>query len=437
VSREGTDSYVPGHGDPTYSVDRYDVELSYKVEGNHLQGRARLEIELLESTDRLALDLHHLKVDRVSVDDKRVKWRTRRDKLEISLGEALRSGTRLTVAVRYGGTPRQVRSKHLGTAGWEELSDGALAAGQPHGAPSWFPCNDRPDDKAGYRFSVTVPTGYLALVNGDLVDQSRSSSRTTFVYEQAEPMATYLATVHVGRYRRLELDGPVPSWALVPPRLADQMPSAFARQGEMVEAFVDAFGPYPFPSYGVVVTEDDLEIPLESQGFSTFGANFLSDDWDAVRLVAHELAHQWFGNSLTLRQWSDIWLHEGFACYAEWLWSEASGGESANALARRHHVRLADEPQEFVLADPGPDTMFDDRLYKRGALTLHALRLTLGDDAFFGLLHDWVAEHRHGTVTTAEFVESVVARAADADAADALCGAWLWERDLPELPDGE
>ena len=117
-----------------------------------------------------------------------------------------------------------------------------------------------------------------------------------------------------------------------------------------------------------MITDDELEIPLESQSLSTFGRNFASADWDAVRLVAHELAHQWFGNAVTLREWKDIWLHEGFACYAEWLWSEESGGDSGRRRRPGHHAKLADLDQDLLLADPGPALMFDDRVYKRGAL---------------------------------------------------------------------
>ena len=118
--------------------------------------------------------------------------------------------------------------------------------------------------------------------------------------------------------------------------------AAFGRQPQMMAYFEEAFGPYPFASYTCVITDDDLEIPLESQGMSTFGRNFLVDDWDHERLVAHEMAHQWFGNAVTLGQWKDIWLHEGFACYAEWLWSEESGAASAQERAAHHHERLAE-----------------------------------------------------------------------------------------------
>jgi len=309
-----------------------------------------------------------------------------------------------------------------------------IVAAQPHGAPSWFPCNDRPSDKASYVVELTAPTAYHVLCNGVLVEQRRGASTTTWRYEQSEPMATYLATVQIGRYtvRRLA-DEPVPVEIVFPDAIRDRSDGPFARQGEMMSTFVRLFGDYPFQApYRSVVTEDDLEIPLEAQGLSIFGANFLEDDWSTERLVAHELSHQWFGNSLTIRSWRDIWMHEGFACYSEWLWSEESGRESADAKAREHWKRLDDLPQDLMLGDPGPDDMFDDRVYKRGALLLHALRLTMGDDTFFECLRTWVAAHRHGSVDRAELAALVVERGGSA-CAD-LMTAWLDELSLPELP---
>jgi aminopeptidase N len=251
------------------------------------------------------------------------------------------------------------------------------------------------------------------------------------VFEQPQPMATYLASVQVGRYEHREVPGaPVPVHVYRPPRLAAACDRDLARQSQMLDVFTDAFGTYPFDSYSVVVTEDDLEIPLEAQGMSVFGRNHLDGHRGHERLVAHELAHQWFGNSLTLARWRDIWLHEGFACYAEWLWSERSGGDSADRLARRHHAVLATERSRLVLTDPGPGRMFDDVVYKRGALTLHALRTTVGDDEFFSLLRGWVADHGYRTVTTEMFDQHWAANRATSR----LLDAWLRRPELPELP---
>ncbi len=430
--RPEVDSYTPGHGDTAYAVEHYDLDLTYRVEGNHLSGRARLSCRALEDVDTITLDLHGMRVAKVTRDGAQVRHTHTKDKLTVRLGSRVLRGRSFTLAVQYAGRPTPLSTRTLGDAGWEELTDGVIVAAQPHGAPTWFPCNDRPSNKAGYRFTITAPTTYTVVANGTLVSSTRRSSATTWVYEQPEPMSPYLATVQIGRYRILELDAVVPLYAAVPEALVDRYDEAFGLQPEMLKLFTRLFGEYPFERYSVVITEDDLEIPLESQGLSTFGANFLTTDWNAERLIAHELSHQWFGNSLTLGRWKDIWLHEGFACYAEWLWSEESGKASAQQRATEHWERLHDQDEDLLLEDPGPELMFDDRVYKRGALLLHALRVVLGDDAFFSLLRAWASEHAHTTVSTEQFVSFAQGRA-DLDLT-ALFDEWLSEETLPELP---
>jgi aminopeptidase N len=427
-----SDPYVPLHGNAGYAVQHYDLDLDYRVAGNRLSGHARLTIRTDEVLSGLSLDLAKLRVTKVAADTSRVaRFSQRADKLHVSFDRPLPAGSAVVLDIAYSGSPQPLDGLY-GDVGWEELSDGVIVAGQPDGAPSWFPCNDLPSEKATYRITVTTESAYTVVSNGRLLEQRVGASRTTWVHEQPEPMAAYLATVQIGRYDRRSHAAAVPLHTVVPPRLRRVVAHDLDRQPQMLVAFQDMFGPYPFAGYTVVVTDDDLEIPLEAQGLSVFGANHIDGRRGSERLVAHELAHQWFGNSLTVGRWRDIWLHEGFACYAEWLWSERADGRMADAFAREAWEKLAALPQDLLLSDPGPDLMFDDRLYKRGALTLHALRLSTGDERFFGLLKSWATEHRHGSVSTEAFLAHAE-QWTDAPVTGELT-RWLDSRPLPDLP---
>jgi aminopeptidase N len=427
-----TDPYVPGHGDRAYDVRHYDLDLDYRLRSNRLSGHATITAVALEFLGAFSLDLAGLELTRITVDGRApAGYHHRNGRLEVRPAMPLEAGQEFTVAVGYRGNPRPIPGV-WGEAGWEELADGVVVAAQPHGAPSWFPCNDRPSDKASYRISLSVPSDYHVVANGTLTSQRRRASTTTWVYEQAEPMATYLATVQIGRYVVRPLAGAVPMEVVLPASRARDIDRGFGRQAEMMDVFIDLFGAYPYPAYRVVVTDDELEIPLEAQTISIFGSNFLDDRWGAERLVAHELAHQWFGNCVTLREWKDIWLHEGFACYAEWLWSERSGRRTTEAHATEHWRRLDGLPQDLLLGDPGADDMFDDRVYKRGALLLHAVRLSIGDDRFFDVLREWVARHRHATASTADLLALV--KEVGGEDLSSLFDSWLYQAALPPLP---
>jgi aminopeptidase N len=426
------DEYLPKNGDPGYQVSRYELELEYKVSANRLAGTATITAVTLTELQQLTLDLSSaLSVSKVSVNGKRAEqFSCRSGKLRIRLASKLASGAALSVVVRYGGSPRPLRSL-WGDVGFEELSDGALVAGQPNGAASWFPCNDHPSAKAAFRIQISTESRYRVVANGKLVARRARASQTVWTYEQPEPTSTYLITLQVGVYEVVRLaQTPVLIQAALPERLRSDFDHDFARQPQMMELFAELFGPYPLANgYTVVVTDDPLEIPLEAQGISIFGANHCDGTRSSERLIAHELAHQWFGNSVTARRWRDIWLHEGFACYAEWLWSEHSGGPSADELAGRYHTQLRDESQDLLLTDPGPRHMFDDRVYKRGALTLHALRGRLGNDKFFALLKDWTTRHRHGTAVTEEFTG--LAADYSGESLRPLWDAWLYSTAVP------
>ncbi|WP_243770289.1 M1 family metallopeptidase [Amycolatopsis acidicola] len=390
------------HGSEDYRVRHYDLELDYKIGPNRLSARAKITAVSTRPLSRVVLDLSGFKISGVSVDGRAARFTRQPGKLAVKPAKAVPAGTEFTVEVRYSGNPRPVDGR-WGEIGWDELTDGVLVASQPIGAPSWYPCNDRPSDKATYRVTVTTASPYSVLVTGNLVSRRAGASATTWVFDRPEPTASYLMSVQIGRYEEIALDGTVPQRVAVPGALRAEAARDFRRQPEMMALFERLFGPYPFGEYVVVVTDDELEDPIEAQGMAIFGANHVDGARGFERLVAHELAHQWFGNSLTIAQWRCIWLNEGFATYAEWLWSEESGGPRADELARQWWGRMS-ERAALKIGDPGESNLFDERVYKRGALALHALRERLGDERFFPMLRSWAVDKRHGTVSTAEFV---------------------------------
>lgn len=391
-----------------FHVTHYDLDADYQVVPNRLDATATLTLTTWREMRTMSLDLAPgLAVRRVEsslrIGVKRFKQSG--GKLHITFAEPVPVDTEFQLTIRYGGVPRPRRTA-WGELGWEELNNGALTANQPNGAPTWFPCDDTPDEKATYTFNVRADRGYVAVTN------------TT-----ARPMATYLATVQVGQFQRIALGRNTLAW----------MPGTdvgdLAKQQAMLDYFETVFGPYPFEDYQAVVHEDPLEIPLEAQGLSIFGVNHLHHH---ERLIAHELAHQWFGNSLGLAQWEDIWLNEGFACYAEWLWADFAGQTPIDASVRAHYDQLT--PMRFTLADPGPRNMFDDRVYKRGAITLHALRRTFGDTTFFTAVRDYTATNAHGVVEPFDLANAFTRAGADAATVDAVLDAWVRRPELPDCP---
>ena len=423
----GSDPYFPANGDHRYRVHRYELALDYRPGPNRLSGTARLgAIAGRGALAEFQLNLADFRIGRVRVDGKAPHYTHRGGKLRIRPAKPIRAGAAFTVEVHWSGNPKPVNSP-WGGIGWEELEDGA---------PSWYPCNDRPADKAAYQISITTPSAYSVVAGGHLLTRTTKASTTTWVYEQSAPTSSYLVGLSIGKYQTVLLGDPglggVPQHGYIPSHLLPQFSRDFARQPAMMELFQELFGPYPFGEYAVVVTEEELDVPVEAQGLSLFGANHVDGARGSERLVAHELAHQWFGNSVSIADWRHIWLNEGFAKYAEWLWSERSGGRTAQQLAAAAHRQLSSLPQDLRLSDPGRKLMFDDRLYERGGLVLHAVRCALGDEAFFRMLRSWAALHRGGAVTTTAF-SAHVARFAT-EPVDDLLTAWLHQTRLPPLP---
>jgi aminopeptidase N len=275
---------------------------------------------------------------------------------------------------------------------------------EPDGASTWLPVNDHPTDKATWSFEVTVPSGLTAVANGALSGSVDDGAAVTWTWEQTEPMASYLILLLVGRYDLVD-DGVSPSGValdhvVLSSRRATLDPYLDATRRQLAY-FESLFGPYPFDRYGVAITDSVPGLAMETQGLSLFSSvnldGRLGPEQEAY--LAHELAHQWFGDAVSPAQWDDIWLNEGFATYAQWLWFEQIGLGDVDTTARR---TLADLPPTGWPLDR-PAELFGTVSYEGGAVALHALRLTVGDDAFFAGLRDWVATHLDGSATTDDF----------------------------------
>ncbi|SBT47522.1 M1 family metallopeptidase [Micromonospora auratinigra] len=427
------DPYVPGAGNGGYDVDHYALAVRYDPADDRLTGRATITATATAGLSRFHLDLAGLTVDRVRVDGAEAEHHRDGAELVVTPPRGLPAGKRFGVEVTYGGVPAPLPSGELGEGGFRATPDGAIALGQPESASTWFPVNDHPADKATYDIEVTVPDGLAALSNG--VPQGRESRAgwTTWRWAEHAPMASYLTTLVIGNYRvTTGTHAGKPIVTAVAAGLPADGPAAasVARTGAVADYLASVFGPYPFDAYGgLVVADPGIRYALETQTRPVYGPGFFGRGRPDTEVVAHELAHQWFGDSVSLARWRDIWLNEGFATYAEWLWTAHDGGRAvADSFTAAY--RGVDWTKPSV--DPGRAALFGDAVYRRGALAVHALRRTVGDATFFRILRGWLAEHRDGTVTTADFIgyaERVAGRPLRP-----LLDAWLVGATAPALP---
>jgi aminopeptidase N len=243
-------------------------------------------------------------------------------------------------------------------------------------------------------------------------------------------MASYLSTVVIGQYRvtRTAHDGK-PMIIAIPESLPADGPAAqsMARTGEIADFLATRFGPYPFDAYGGIVVDDPrVGYALETQSRPVYGNAFFTSGPNPV-VVAHELAHQWFGDAVALQRWQDIWLNEGFATYAEWLWLQHEGGQTVDQSFERQYDRF---DWTRPAGNPGVGNLFGAAVYQRGAMTLYAVHKAMGDEAFAGLLRSWPAAHRNGT--TAEFIAA--AEKASGRDLGSLFQAWLYGTKQPPHP---
>jgi aminopeptidase N len=400
------DPFFPDAGNGGYDVRHYELEIAYDPATQRLDGTAVIRARATQNLDRFNLDLRgFLAVSRVAVgDDRRLKgasFTREGQELVISPRPKLKDGERFRVLVDYSGTAEPIVDPDESIEGFIPTDDGAFVVCEPQGAPGWYPANDNPQDKARFDISVTVPAGLTALANGVLVSSATRGGKTTWVWHHENLMAPYLATATLGRFdlTRSTLPDGTPSYVAVDPRFTNR--TVLERIPEIQAFFGSLYGQYPFDATGAIVDfAPHVGYALETQTKANYSR------MPSEGTLVHELAHEWFGNSVTLSQWPDIWLHEGFAAWSEWIWDEHVGAATAHeAFLDAYSIPAGSSFWSRPPAALGsPVFLFSNPPYLRGAMTLQALREKIGDVAFFGLMRGWATRNRYGNVTTAEFI---------------------------------
>jgi aminopeptidase N len=502
------DPYYPSLGNSGYDAQHYTLDLAVDVRSNVISGTATMEARATQDLAQLSLDFVGFRIGTVTVDGTATSYRRVARKLIIVPARSIAAGRAFTVIVAYRGTPTLIQTAS-GDGGWYDDGRQVYVLGEPDGAEGWFPVNDHPLDKATLTFRLTVPAEDTAVANGLPAGQISHGATTTCIWQEDSPMASYLATVAIGTFVARRNTGPngLPLLSYYPLDLAGRAQAVFAQLPRMIAYFESLLGPFPFEAYGMILVNADLPYALETQTRSLMGRGVLAYIPErAAEGISHELAHQWFGDSVSLKTWRDIWLNEGFATYLSWLWLEHSGARSylSAVMPRQYgfiqqaplYATLLEHPawrgQQVLrilhvlfqpdghpvsdatilqamgatLADevtsrrglgllgvhpgsadargfletahypsptaPPPNDLFPLTVYNRGAMTLQALRLRVGDATFFRILRTYATSYRHGNANTADFI-AVATRVSGRDLT-AFFHTWLDDPVAPPMP---
>ena len=434
-SARAIDPFFPTFGNNGIDVVHYTLDLDVQPTTGRLDAWAVLDILAEKPLTRFALDLHDLEVSKVTVNGVPAGFGQANDKLIIAPRRAIPKGMLFRVYITYSGVPDVIQDPTVPDdptyeLGWFKYNFSTYVVSEPVGSSTFFPANDEPTDKARFTIAVTVPSPYGGVANGVLTSYRTIGTKRRFVWEMQQPMTTWLATVHVNRFKvrvtRSHTGTPVSVFYTAATPRADV--DNYALAAKMLPFFERLIGPYPFKSYGSVVVDDPvLYYALETQAMSTFPLGFATEE-----VVAHELAHQWFGNSAAMAKWEDLWIAEGTATYFEVLWPNRNDLAAFDAAMREIYDYVAANEIGPAVVD-APEEMFTSRTYLRGASALYALRLTVGDRTFFRILRTFAATYRGRNATSQDFIRTAVVVSGNRSVAG-LLHDWLYEDAVPPLP---
>ena len=442
------DPFFPQAGNGGYDTTHYSLDLDYDQPINRLEGTAVINATATQNLRRFNLDFRDFyAISSLTVNGEPAEWaRPGKQELEITPRTPIDTGTGITVRVEYAGTPKPITDPDKSIEGWVPTDDGAFVVFEPQGAPGAFPCNDNPQDKATYDITISVPAGREAIANGQLMSgPTTQGGKTTWRWVENDPMASYLVTATNGEFltdfytarglsmydavdpttRRLVSDPPNPELAF----------ERLQPQPKIIDFFSKLVGDYPYTSGGGIIDSAHfVGYALESQTRANYQRIPLPPT------VVHEIAHQWFGNAVTIKRWPDIWLNEGFATFSEWIYDEMNGGPTAAETFDDVYATPASDKDLWFPAPAAlshPRQLFHTPVYDRGAMTLQALREKIDDDdTFFGILRAWYADNRtpNATTDTSVTTEDFIALAESQSGLnlDDFFQVWLYEEGKPE-----
>ncbi len=418
------DSYWPRDGNGGIDVRHYDIHDAYDFASGRLSGTTTLTIRARNDLSRFNLDLL-LTASKVTVDGVAAGFsKPDQHELQITPAAPITRGRVVEVEVTYAGRPAAY--SYAGESNWLADDHEVVTMNEPHMAPWWFPANDHPRDKALFDITVTGPASHQVVSNGLPVGRTVAGGRATTHWRSKHPMASYLAFFALGRYETARgVRGGLPWYVAVSKGLpGDQRRVAMrtlTQSDEVTAWLARKLGPYPFESTGGLTTALEVGFALENQTRPTYPASF----GGGRSVVVHELAHQWFGDSVSVQRWRDIWLNEGFATFMEVYYAERHGGVRGRTWLRNTYDDLSSGRGfwRVDLGNPGPGNVFAGPIYTRGAMALQALRNRIGERAFWRTLRTWVREHRYGNGTVRSFRD--LAEDVAGEQLDGLFRAWL------------
>jgi aminopeptidase N len=424
---QSSEPFFPRSGNRGYGVKHYDVSLGYQPRSGQLTARDVVEARATSGLRKFSLDLDGLKVTSVSVNGEAAEYGRGRGKVKIVPATPIAKGEAFKVELRYQGQPRKVIDPDGSTEGWYRTPDGAVAVGEPIGTAAWLACNNAPRDKASFAIQITVPAGVKAISNGSLLSRRKVDRRVRWSWSEPAPMATYLALVDIGDGKLVQGQiGTLPTWTLVDPRLVKKSKAAIDSLPEIIRFESKIYGHYPFAAAGSVVDVANLQYALETQTRPIYA--FAPDR----TTVVHETAHQWFGDSVSLLRWPNIWLNEGFATWTQWYFAEQHGGRSAQSVFEELYRRPASQTHFWNPPSGHPGqakNLFAVSTYVRGAMTLQALRDKIGTHDLLRIMKTWTRQHRYGHGDIEDFV--ALANKISGEHLRGFFHRWLFQRGKP------